>query len=56
MFISSETKAAIGKGQRSCSDFPCSIHFHCRLAETVWLIKKVKHMHVYVVVVGISTD
>ena len=29
MFISSETKAAIGQGQRSCSDFPCSIHFHC---------------------------
>ena len=27
MFISSETKAAIGQWQRSCSDFPCSIHF-----------------------------
>ena len=32
MFISSETKAAIGQGQRSCSDFPCSIHFHCTSA------------------------
>ena len=31
MFISYETKAAIGQGQRSCSDFPCSIHFHCIL-------------------------
>ena len=39
MFISSETKAAIGQWQRSCSDFPCSIHFDFILSRSPDMIE-----------------